>query len=98
MTKGHYLAVTAQEGDSDDREKHRKTKNNNTVHPQILQNNLQVPVSENDQVAVTMTISPRLPTAQRRDATPFASIASFNPKRSLLSKSTGCKGCNDHKE
>jgi hypothetical protein len=37
MTKGHYLAVAAQQGDSDDREKHRKTKNNNTVHPRILQ-------------------------------------------------------------
>jgi len=37
MAEGHGLAVTAQEGDSNDREKHSQTKNNNTVHPRILQ-------------------------------------------------------------
>jgi hypothetical protein len=37
MTKGHRLAVTAHQGDANDREEHGQTKNNNTVHPQILQ-------------------------------------------------------------
>ena len=37
MTEGHRLVVTAQEGDTDDREENRETKNNNTVHSQILQ-------------------------------------------------------------
>ena len=52
MTEGHRLVVTAQEGDTDDREENRETKNNNTVHSQILQKYLQVPVSQNYQVAV----------------------------------------------
>jgi len=43
MTKGHRLVVTAQQGNADDREENRETKNNNSVHPQILQNYLQVP-------------------------------------------------------
>jgi hypothetical protein len=47
MTEGHRLVVTAQEGDADDREKDRETENNNTVHSQILQKYLQVPVSQN---------------------------------------------------
>jgi hypothetical protein len=46
MTEGHRLVVTAQEGDADDCEKDRKTENNNTVHSQILQKYLQVPVSQ----------------------------------------------------
>ena len=37
MTEGHHLAVTAQEGDSNDREEHSQTKYNDTIHPQILQ-------------------------------------------------------------
>lgn len=47
MTEGHRLVVTAQEGDADDREENRETENNNTVHSQILQKYLQVPVSQN---------------------------------------------------
>ena len=31
------LFLTAHEGDSNQREKHRESKNNNTVHPRILQ-------------------------------------------------------------
>jgi hypothetical protein len=46
MTEGQSLALTAaQQGDSNQSEKHRQTKNNNTVHPRILQKYLQVPVS-----------------------------------------------------
>jgi acetyl-CoA acetyltransferase len=67
MTERHHLAVTADEGDSNDREKHRQTKNNDTVHPQILQL-LTGTVSENYKFAVTTT-QPRQPTAQRRAAT-----------------------------
>ena len=52
MTEGHRLVVTAQEGDADDREENRETENNNTVHSQILQKYLQVPVSQNYQFAV----------------------------------------------
>jgi hypothetical protein len=37
MTKGHRLVVTAQQSDADDREENRETKNNNPIHPQILQ-------------------------------------------------------------
>jgi hypothetical protein len=37
MAEGHRLAVTADEGDANDREKHRQTKNHNSIHPQILQ-------------------------------------------------------------
>jgi opacity protein-like surface antigen len=35
--KGRSLVLTAHQGDSNQREKHRETKNNNTVHPRILQ-------------------------------------------------------------
>jgi hypothetical protein len=35
--EGRSLLLTAHEGDTDEREKHRETKNNNTVHPRILQ-------------------------------------------------------------
>ena len=35
--EGRSLVLTAHQGDSDQREKHRETKNNNTVHPRILQ-------------------------------------------------------------
>jgi len=52
MTEGHRLVVTAQQGDADDREENRETENNNTVHSQILQKYLQVPVSQNYQFAV----------------------------------------------
>jgi hypothetical protein len=41
--EGRSLALTADEGDTNQGEKHRQTKNNNTVHPRILQNYLQVP-------------------------------------------------------
>jgi hypothetical protein len=96
MTKRHHLAVTADEGDSNDREKHRQTKNNDTVHPQILQL-LTGTVSENYPFAVTTT-QPRQPTAQRRAATePSRTLASDYPKRSLLSKSTGYEGYEGHK-
>ena len=47
MTEGHRLVVTAQQSDADDREKHRETQNNDTIHSQILQKYLQVPVSQN---------------------------------------------------
>jgi len=67
MTEGHRLVVTAQEGDADDREENRETKNNNTVHPQILQL-LTGTVSETTELAVT-TITSRQPTAQCRNAT-----------------------------
>lgn len=32
--EGRSLVLTADQGDSDEREKHRETKNNNTIHPQ----------------------------------------------------------------
>jgi hypothetical protein len=37
MAKRHRLAVTADEGDANNREEHRQTKNNDSIHPQILQ-------------------------------------------------------------
>jgi hypothetical protein len=37
MTEGHRLAVTTDQSDANDREEHRETQNNNTIHPQILQ-------------------------------------------------------------
>ena len=97
MTEGHHLAVTADEGDSNDREEHRQTKNNDTVHPQILQL-LTGTVSENYRFAVTTT-QPRQPTAQRRAATEsLRTLPAHHPKRSLLSKSTGYEGCEDRKD
>jgi hypothetical protein len=35
---GHGLAVTAHEGDADNREKNRDAKNQCSIHPRILQN------------------------------------------------------------
>jgi hypothetical protein len=40
--KGRSLVLTAHQGDTDDREENRETKNNNTVHPHSS-NYLQVP-------------------------------------------------------
>jgi hypothetical protein len=37
MPEGRGLLLTAHEGDSNQREKDRDTKNNNAIHPQILQ-------------------------------------------------------------
>ncbi len=37
MTEGHRFVVSAQKGDSDDREENRETKHNDTIHSQILQ-------------------------------------------------------------
>jgi bisphosphoglycerate-independent phosphoglycerate mutase (AlkP superfamily) len=96
MTEGHHLAVTADEGDANNREKHRQPKNNNTVHPQILQL-LTGTVSETTSLPST-TISSRLPTAQRRAATGLCKpLHPSIPKRSLLSKSTGCEGYSGRK-
>jgi predicted metal-binding membrane protein len=49
--KGRSLVFTAHQGDSNQREKHRESKNNNSVHPRILQL-LTGTVSGNYQVAV----------------------------------------------
>jgi hypothetical protein len=37
MAEGHRFVVSAQEGDSDDREENRETEHNDTIHSQILQ-------------------------------------------------------------
>jgi hypothetical protein len=37
MAKGHDLAITAHEGNTNQREKQRETENNDAIHPQILQ-------------------------------------------------------------
>lgn len=37
MAEGRRLVFTAHKGDTNQREKHRDTKNDDTVHPQILQ-------------------------------------------------------------
>ncbi len=37
MTEGHRFVVSAQQGDSDDREENRETEHNDTIHSQILQ-------------------------------------------------------------
>jgi hypothetical protein len=91
MTKRHHLAVTADKGDSNDREEHRETKNNDTVHPQILQL-LTGTVSENyrfcrhdDAVATADGSAPRCD----HHCNP---LSPSHPKRSLLSKSTGYEG------
>ena len=91
MTERHHLAVTADEGDANDREKHRETKNNDTVHPQILQL-LTGTVSENyrfcrhdDAVATADGSAPRC------DHHCYP-LSPSRPKRSLLSKSTGYEG------
>jgi hypothetical protein len=78
MAERHHLAVTADEGDTNDREKHRQSNNNNSVHPRILQL-LTGTVSENYLVAVTTTQS-RQPTAQRRAATAIAIFCVLRPR------------------
>jgi hypothetical protein len=40
---GNGSLLTADQGDADDREKHRDAQNQNTVHPRILQQVKQVP-------------------------------------------------------
>lgn len=45
MAEGQSLALTAHEGNANQREKQRETEHNDTIHPQILQKYLQVPVS-----------------------------------------------------
>jgi hypothetical protein len=79
MAKRHRLAVTADQGDANDREKHRQTKNNDTIHPQILQL-LTGTVSENyrfcrhdDAIAIADG------SASRCDR-PLQSTASFHPE------------------
>jgi len=91
MAKRHHLAVTADKGDANNREEHRETKNNDTVHPQILQL-LTGTVSENyefcrhdDAVATADGSAPRCD----HHCNP---LSPSHPKRSLLSKSTGYEG------
>jgi membrane protein implicated in regulation of membrane protease activity len=51
MTKGHRRAITAHEGNTNQREKQRETENNDAIHPKSS-NYLQVPVSGHFQIAV----------------------------------------------
>jgi hypothetical protein len=37
VAEGHDLAITAHEGNTNQREKQRETENNDAIHPQILQ-------------------------------------------------------------
>ena len=37
MAEGRSLVFNAHQGDADQREKHRETEHNNSIHPQILQ-------------------------------------------------------------
>lgn len=95
MTEGHRLVVTTQEGDTNDREKDRETENNNTVHSQILQKYLQVPVSQNYQFAVR---DDRIATTDGSVSLcdPSFTISHIpHPSSSLLSNSTGCERCSD---
>jgi hypothetical protein len=55
VAKGQRLAVTTHEGNANQREEQSETKNNDAVHPQILQL-LTGTVSENDQIAVKRRI------------------------------------------
>jgi hypothetical protein len=98
MAESHRLAVTADEGDANDREKHRETKNNDTVHPQILQITYRYRKRKLPVLPSTAKQA-RLPTAQRcaRDQCLCGQMRPSVPKRSLLSKSTGYEGCNGRK-
>ena len=70
MTEGRSLVLNAHQGDADQREKHRETENNDSIHPQILQ--LLTGTGKWDTLfrLPSTAITRRLPTAQRRDATP----------------------------
>jgi hypothetical protein len=62
MAEGRRLVFTAHEGDTNQREKHRDTKNDNTVHPQILQ--LLTGTGKREQLSCRLhTAPPRCPTA-----------------------------------
>jgi len=63
MTEGHCLAVTTNQRDANDREEHRESQHNNTIHPQILQL-LTGTVSETTGLPSTAKQA-RQPTAQR---------------------------------
>jgi hypothetical protein len=98
-TKGQSLAVTAHEGNTNQREKQRETENNDSIHPQILQ--LLTGTGKWDTLfrLPSTAITRRLPTAQCRDATfPSESSNPSGPKRSLLSISTGCEGYDDRED
>jgi hypothetical protein len=82
--EGGSLVFTADEGDSNQGEKQRQSKNNNTVHPQILQ-------------LLTGTVSGKLPGCRHKDPNAVAdgsaprcdrvfacTLKARNPKRSLL--------------
>jgi Na+-transporting NADH:ubiquinone oxidoreductase subunit NqrC len=95
--EGRSLLLTAHQGDSNQGEKHRQSKHNNSVHPRILQL-LTGTVSGKYQVAVSQRSQRGGRRHQRRDATCLSDDAtSIHPKRSLLSKSTGCEECSGHK-
>ena len=63
---GNGNLFTAQQGDADDREKHRDAKNQSTVHPRILQQkNRYLGVTKSQQCRLTK-FSPPLVTANKR--------------------------------
>jgi hypothetical protein len=73
--EGRRLVLTAHEGDSNQREKHRDTQNNDTVHPRILQLTYRYRKRELLSCRHTRSVPPRQPTAQRRDAIDFLAPA-----------------------
>jgi hypothetical protein len=75
--KGRRLVFTADEGDSNQREKHRDTQNNNSVHPRILQLTYRYRKRELLSCRHSKRVPPRQPTAQRRDA--ITALLSPNP-------------------
>jgi hypothetical protein len=79
MTEGHRLAVTTNQSDANDREEHRETQNNNTVHPQILQ-------------LLTGTVSETtdLPSTAKQARSRRLSVAlAISPERSISSFAPG---------
>jgi membrane protein implicated in regulation of membrane protease activity len=83
MTKGHRRAITAHEGNTNQREKQRETENNDAIHPKSS-NYLQVPVSGHFQIAVNGDHRAATDgTAPRCDLSSQSSHPS-GPKRSLL--------------
>ena len=69
---GLSLLLTAQEGDTDDRDEHRNPKSHRTIHLQILQTNRYLSVRRNDPFAAALSLPtpmPRRPAA--RDASNY---------------------------
>jgi hypothetical protein len=90
--------LTAQQSDSDDRDKHRNPKSQRTIHLHILQTNRYLSVRRNDPFAAALAFThplPRRPTARDASNYDWKKTASHSPAFNVKNYSDNVKNYSD---